>query len=139
MDIDKTEQASNTFFKIASEHGIFAGLFCVLLVIFFIVGWFILKKFFEIFEKNITKIVDSNAKFAESSEKMVNFVEVIQKQDEIMLKDLIGIRKYMLNSNLVTIDIINAVKKKFEDDTEMELRLEAIIRDLQRNINNDAS
>jgi hypothetical protein len=128
------EDITKTLIEQVSSHGIFALLFVLLglAVLRFIASGF--TKFTAMAEQNINTIVGSNAKFAESSQKMVELLSVLIKQEEFNASQLKFIRKTIQKNNTVNVEIINIIKGILKDDKETSIRLDNLVQEISRPI-----
>ena len=125
------ETAKLVFNKVA-ESGIFAIFFLLLLASVGYVIWVIGKRVLANYEKNMGNIVESNAKFAESSEKMVDLVGILVEQTEFTSNQLGFIKKTIQKQNNIIIECVNLLKSISNQDKEFELQLNNILKEAQR-------
>lgn len=128
------ESLVKTIIEQVSSHGIFALLFVILFGAILKGAWVAITKFTAMTEKNITTIVDSNSKFAESSEKMADLIEIFVKQQELTNQQLKFIKKLIQKNNITNVEVINIVKILMKDNPEALLRLDNLIKEIQRSI-----
>lgn len=125
------ETASLVFNKVA-ESGIFAIFFLLLLVAIGYAIWVLGKRVLTSYEKNMGNIVESNSRFAESSEKMVDLVGILVEQTEFTSNQLGFIKKTIQKQNSIIVECVNLLKSISKEDKEFELKLNNILKEAQR-------
>jgi hypothetical protein len=117
------------------QYGVFAALFILLLgaVLYFV--WQIGLKISDHVIITLTSISDTNKKFADSSIKMADLVEVLIKQTESTLDQLKFIKTHLYKQNMAAVEVLNIIKLIPKDNNpEINIRLDNVAKELQRPI-----
>jgi len=115
------------------QYGIFGALFVGLLTAVGYGLWKIGNRISDHIIKTLTTISETNTKYADSSLKMVDLVEILKKQTESTLDQLKYIKASLNRQSSAVIELmkISSTMNK-EENKELELRIESVIRELQR-------
>jgi predicted PurR-regulated permease PerM len=118
------------------QYGIFAALFILLLgaVLYFV--WIIAFKISDHTIKTMNSISATNEKFAESSGKMAELVKILADQTESTLNQLKFIKSNLNRQNAAATELIQIIRLIPNDiKPEISIRLDNIIKELQRPVN----
>lgn len=118
-----------------SQYGVFAILFVLLMVGTGYVVWKFIDKIMNLGESHLQTIVDSNKKFADSSEEMARLIEVIAEQSKATTDQLIFLKKIISKQNYIHKELTNILLiLDFTSNPEIKVRLENIIREIEEPI-----
>lgn len=118
------------------------GLPGVLLIILLgAVGFFIWKIAIKLSDqtiKTLSSISETNSKFADSSSKIAELIKILADQTEANLDQLKFIKNNLNKQNYAAIELMNIIKTipklidKEKDSSEIILRIDNVIKELQR-------
>lgn len=132
------ESAIPIFVEKVFQYGLFGVLFVGLLIA---VGFIVYKIGLKVSEhtiKTLTSISETNLKYAESSEKIADLIQILSEQTESTLEQLKFIKNHLNKQDIAAIELMNIVKMlpkfldKEKDSTEISIRIETVIKELQR-------
>lgn len=133
-----TQGALPIFIEKVFQYGLSGALLVLLLIS---IGYFVWKIGLKISDqtvKTLTSISETNSKFADSSSKMAELVEILAKQTEATLEQLKFIKKHLNKQDYAAIELMGIIKiiPKFidsqKDTSEIILRIDNVIKELQR-------
>lgn len=117
------------------QYGVFGALFILLLVAVLYFIWQVGLKISDHVIKTLNSISETNGKFADSSTKMADLVEVLVKQTESTLQQLKFIKTHLYKQNAAAVEVLNIIKLiPQENNPEINVRLDNVAKELQRPI-----
>lgn len=122
--------------KVFQTGGIFGALFIGLLIGILFFVWKIGAKISNKSIETMESISATNSKFADSSIKMAELVKILVDQTESTLDQLKFIKSQINKQNMAAVELMGVFKsivsKDEKKDPETILRIENVIKELQR-------
>lgn len=113
----------------------------LLIILLGAVGFFIWKIAIKLSDqtiKTLSSISETNSKFADSSSKIAELIKILADQTEANLDQLKFIKNNLNKQNYAAIELMNIIKTipklidKEKDSSEIILRIDNVIKELQR-------
>lgn len=117
------------------QHNIFALIFILTIAAVGYGLWKVINWAMNLAENHLNTIVESNKKFADSSEEMARLIDVIAEQSKATTDQLVFLKKIVSKQSYIHKELTNILLiLDFTSNPEVKVRLENVIRKIEEPI-----